>query len=30
MFRRTLEGRFALDVVRTILQTAVAAGAPAS
>lgn len=26
MFRRTLEGRFALDVVRTILQTAVAAG----
>jgi len=29
MFRKTLEGRFALDVVRTILQTAVAAGAPA-
>jgi hypothetical protein len=28
MFRRTLEGRFVLDVVRTILQTAVAAGAP--
>jgi hypothetical protein len=29
MFRKTLEGRFVLDVVRTILQTAVAAGAPA-
>jgi hypothetical protein len=28
MFRKTLEGRFALDVVRTILQTAVAAGVP--
>ena len=28
MFRRTLEGRFVLDVIRTILQTAVAAGAP--
>jgi len=28
MFRRSLEGRFALDIVRTILQTAVAAGAP--
>lgn len=28
MFRQTLEGRFALDVVRTILQTAVAAGVP--
>jgi len=28
MFRRSLEGRFVLDVVRTILQTAVAAGAP--
>jgi hypothetical protein len=28
MFRRSLEGRFALDVVRTILQTAVAAGVP--
>jgi len=29
MFRRSLEGRFVLDVVRTILQTAVAAGVPA-
>jgi hypothetical protein len=29
MFRRSLEGRFVLDVVRTILQTAVAAEAPA-
>jgi hypothetical protein len=28
MFRRTLEGRFVLDVVRTILQTAVAASVP--
>jgi len=28
MFRRTLEGRFALDVVRTVLQTAVAANVP--
>lgn len=28
MFRKTLEGRFVLDVVRTILQTAVAAQAP--
>ncbi|MBK8011720.1 MAG: transposase [Deltaproteobacteria bacterium] len=28
MFRRSLEGRFALDIVRTILQTAVAAGVP--
>lgn len=28
MFRKTLEGRFVLDVVRTVLQTAVAAGAP--
>lgn len=28
MFRRTLEGRFVIDVIRTILQTAVAAGAP--
>ncbi len=28
MFRQSLEGRFALDVVRTILQTAVAAGVP--
>jgi len=26
MFRRTLEGRFTLDVVRTVMQTAVAAG----
>lgn len=29
MFRRSLEGRFVLDIVRTILQTAVAAGVPA-
>jgi hypothetical protein len=28
MFRKSLEGRFVLDVVRTILQTAVAAGVP--
>ena len=28
MFRKTLEGRFVLDVVRTILQTAVAADVP--
>ena len=28
MFRKSLEGRFALDVVRTVLQTAVAAGVP--
>lgn len=28
MFRSTLEGRFVLDVVRSILQTAVAAGVP--
>jgi hypothetical protein len=28
LFRKTLEGRFVLDVVRSILQTAVAAGAP--
>jgi hypothetical protein len=28
MFRRSLEGRFALDVVRSTLQTAVAAGVP--
>ena len=28
MFRRTLEGRFALDIVRTVMQTAVAAGVP--
>jgi hypothetical protein len=28
MFRRSLEGRFVLDVARTILQTAVAAGVP--
>ncbi len=26
MFRRTLEGRFALDIMRSVLQTAVAAG----
>lgn len=29
MFRKSLEGRFVLDVVRTVLQTAVASGAPA-
>jgi hypothetical protein len=28
MFRRSLEGRFVLDIVRTVLQTAVAAGVP--
>ena len=28
MFRQSLEGRFVLDIVRTILQTAVAAGVP--
>jgi len=28
LFRKTLEGRFALDVLRTIIQTAVAAGVP--
>jgi hypothetical protein len=28
MFRKSLEGRFALDVVRTIMQTAIAAGVP--
>ena len=28
MFRRSLEGRFVLDVIRTLLQTAVAAGVP--
>ena len=28
MFRRSLEGRFALDIVRTVLQTAVAADVP--
>ncbi len=28
MFRRSLEGRFVLDIVRTLLQTAVATGAP--
>ena len=28
LFRRTLEGRFALDITRSILQTAVVAGAP--
>lgn len=28
MFRKSLEGRFVLDVVRTILQTAVAAEVP--
>jgi len=29
MFRRSIEGRFVLDIVRTLLQTAVAARAPA-
>jgi hypothetical protein len=28
MFRRSLEGRFALDVIRTVMQTAVASGVP--
>jgi hypothetical protein len=28
LFRRSLEGRFVLDIIRTITQTAVAAGAP--
>jgi len=28
MFRKSLEGRFVLDIIRTILQTAVAAGVP--
>jgi len=28
MFRRSLEGRFVLDVIRTLVQTAVAAGVP--
>jgi len=28
LFRTTLEGRFALDIMRTVLQTAVAAGVP--
>lgn len=28
MFRRSLEGRFVLDIIRTVLQTAVAAGVP--
>jgi hypothetical protein len=28
MFRKTLQGRFALDIIRTVLQTAVAAGVP--
>ena len=28
MFRHTLEGRFVLDIVRTVLQTAVAANVP--
>ena len=26
LFRLTMEGRFALDIVRTVLQTAIAAG----
>jgi hypothetical protein len=29
MFRRTIEGRAVLDILRTVLQTAVAAGVPA-
>jgi hypothetical protein len=29
MFRRTIEGRTVLDILRTVLQTAVAAGVPA-
>ena len=28
MFRRSLEGRFVLDIIRTVMQTAVAAGVP--
>jgi hypothetical protein len=28
LFRTSLEGRFALDILRTVLQTAVAAHAP--
>jgi hypothetical protein len=28
MFRKSLEGRFVLDIVRTVLQTAVAADVP--
>ena len=28
LFRTTLEGRFALDIMRSVLQAAVAAGAP--
>jgi len=28
MFRRSLEGRFVLDIIRTVLQTAVATGVP--
>jgi Transposase IS66 family len=28
MFRRSLEGRFVLDIIRTVLQTATAAGVP--
>ena len=28
MFRRSIEGRVVLDILRTLLQTAVAAGAP--
>jgi hypothetical protein len=28
LFRTSLEGRFALDIMRSVLQTAVAAGAP--
>jgi hypothetical protein len=28
MFRRSLEGRFVLDIIRTVLQTAVAARVP--
>jgi hypothetical protein len=28
LFRRSLEGRFVLDIIRTVMQTAVAAGVP--
>lgn len=28
MFRKTLEGRFVLDIIRTVMQTATAAGVP--
>jgi hypothetical protein len=28
MFRRTLEGRFVLDIIRTVIQTSIASGVP--